>query len=210
MQIKRAEFITSVADSKDFLKADKPIIAISGRSNVGKSSFINMLANRKQLARTSSAPGRTRLINYFDFAYFILADLPGYGYAKVSKEEKEKWGQLLDAFFKRTQVEHCLTLVDIRHEPTIQDRQMLDFLYTMQIPFTVVATKADKLAKSKRIVGIREVAKNLKIGIENIIATSVPQEYGKVEILNKIDEICKIYLQKQELYENYTLENMLK
>lgn len=210
MQIKKTEFITSVADSKNFLQADKPIIAVSGRSNVGKSSFINMLANRKKLARTSSAPGRTRLINYFDFEHFILADLPGYGYAKVSKAEKEKWGKLLDDFFTATQVDHCLALVDIRHEPTVQDKQMLDFLYKMQIPFTVVATKADKVAKSKRIVGVREVAKNLKIGIDNVIATSALQEQGKVEILNKIEDICEIYLQNQEINEECQIENILE
>lgn len=193
MQIKKAEFITSVADSKAFLKSDRPIIAVCGRSNVGKSSFINMLANRKKLARTSAAPGRTRLINYFDFEYFILADLPGYGYAKVSKTEKEKWGKLLDAFFTSTEIAHCLALVDIRHEPTVQDRQMLDFLYTMQIPFTVVATKADKLAKSKRIVGIKQVANSLKIGIDNIIATSAELELGKIEVLEKLDFVCANY-----------------
>ena len=169
-----------------------------------------MLANRKKLARTSSAPGRTRLINYFDFEHFILADLPGYGYAKVSKAEKEKWGKLLDDFFTATQVDHCLALVDIRHEPTVQDKQMLDFLYKMQIPFTVVATKADKLAKSKRIVGVREVAKNLKIGIDNVIATSALQEQGKVEILNKIEDICEIYLQNQEINEECQIENILE
>ena len=99
MVIKNAKFITSVADKKNFLLADKPIIAVCGKSNVGKSSIINMLANRKGLARTSVTPGRTRLINYFDFGEFILADLPGYGFAKVSETEKIKWGKLMDEFF---------------------------------------------------------------------------------------------------------------
>ena len=198
MQIKKAEFITSVADSKNFLQVDRPIIAVCGRSNVGKSSFINMLANRKKLARTSSEPGRTRLINYFDFEHFILADLPGYGYAKVSKSEKEKWAKLLDDFFIQTHIDHCFALVDIRHEPTVQDRQMLDFLYSMQIPFTVVTTKADKLAKSKRIVGVKQVANTLKIGVDNIIATSSLEEYGKKEILDKIEQICNLHLENIE------------
>ena len=98
MKIKDATFITSVASADKFLQTNKPIIAVAGKSNVGKSSLINMLANKKKLAKTSVTPGRTRLINYFDFGEFILADLPGYGFAKVSKEEKKKWGELLETF----------------------------------------------------------------------------------------------------------------
>ncbi len=93
-----AKFITSVNSADRFYVTDKPIVAISGKSNVGKSSLINMLGSNKKLAKTSDTPGRTRLINYFNFGEFVLADLPGYGYAKVSKEEKEKWGRLMDEF----------------------------------------------------------------------------------------------------------------
>ena len=100
MKIKNATFITSVADSGKFYKTNKPIIAVAGKSNVGKSSVINMLAGNGKLARTSVTPGRTRLINYFDFGEFVLADLPGYGFAKVSKSEKDKWGKLMDDFLK--------------------------------------------------------------------------------------------------------------
>ena len=104
MKIKQATFITSVASEKNFYHTDKPIIAVAGKSNVGKSSLINMLAGQKKLARTSVTPGRTRLINYFDFGDFVLADLPGYGFAKVSKEEKLKWASqdfLLSIFSKQ-------------------------------------------------------------------------------------------------------------
>ena len=101
--VKNAKFITSAASEKQFISTDKPMIAVCGKSNVGKSSFINMLANRKRLAKTSSAPGRTRLVNYFDFGEFVLADLPGYGFAKVSKSEKERWAKTLDLFFKNKQ-----------------------------------------------------------------------------------------------------------
>ena len=97
--IKDAKFVVSAADKKGFLKPDKPMIAVCGKSNVGKSSFINMLANKNKLARTSGDPGRTRLVNYFDFGEFLLADLPGYGFARVSKAEKDKWGKMLDDFF---------------------------------------------------------------------------------------------------------------
>ena len=96
MKITPAKFITSVNDADRFYRTDKPVIAVAGKSNVGKSSLINMLGQNKKLARTSDTPGRTRLINYFDFGGFVLADLPGYGYAKVSREEKERWGALMD------------------------------------------------------------------------------------------------------------------
>ena len=110
MKIKNATFITSVADSGKFYKTNKPIIAVAGKSNVGKSSVINMLAGNGKLARTSVTPGRTRLINYFDFGEFVLADLPGYGFAKVSKSEKDKWGKLMDDFLKTEDLALLITL----------------------------------------------------------------------------------------------------
>ena len=114
--IKNATFITSAARSEQFITPTKPMIAVCGKSNVGQSSFINMLANRKKLAKTSSEPGRTRLVNYFDFGEFVLADLPGYGFARVSKSEKIKWAKTLDAFFKdKEKISHVFMLVDSRH-----------------------------------------------------------------------------------------------
>ena len=157
LTIKNAEFITSAAKKEQFIRPEKPMIAVCGKSNVGKSSFINMLANRKKLAKTSSEPGRTRLVNYFDFGQFILADLPGYGFAKVSKAEKEKWAKTLSAFFeKKEDISHVLMLVDCRHDPTADDVQMIEFLNYHVIPFTIVLTKADKLSKmqlSKHVKG---------------------------------------------------------
>ena len=123
LKITNAEFITSAASKSQFITSDKPIIAVCGKSNVGKSSFINMLANRKKLAKVSKDPGRTRLINYFDLGEFILADLPGYGFARVSKEEKLKWARLLDDFFAdKKNIAHVFSLADIRHSPTADDR----------------------------------------------------------------------------------------
>ena len=128
--IKDAKFVVSAADKKGFLKPDKPMIAVCGKSNVGKSSFINMLANKNKLARTSGDPGRTRLVNYFDFGEFLLADLPGYGFARVSKAEKDKWAKMLDDFFAEKQnIAHVFALADIRHEPTRDDLVMIDYLY---------------------------------------------------------------------------------
>ena len=149
MKIKDATFITSVASAEKFYKTNKPIIAVAGKSNVGKSSLINMLANKKKLAKTSVTPGRTRLINYFDFGDFILADLPGYGFAKVSKEEKKKWGDLLESFLAKENITLLLSLVDIRHDPTEDDKMMVNYLYHYAVPFTLIATKADKLGKTK-------------------------------------------------------------
>ena len=140
--IKNATFITSAAKKEQFINPDKPMIAVCGKSNVGKSSFINMLANQKKLAKTSSEPGRTRLVNYFDFGEFILADLPGYGFARVSKGEKEKWAKTLDSFFAdREKIAHVFMLVDSRHDPTADDVQMIQYFHYYTLPFTIVLTK---------------------------------------------------------------------
>ncbi len=193
MVIKEAKFITSAASSKQFLTPEKPMIAVCGKSNVGKSTFINMLANRKKLAKTSAAPGRTRLINYFDFGEFWLADLPGYGYAAVSKGEKEKWARLLDEFFARKeQIAHAFTLVDLRHNPTADDLQMQTYLNYQIIPFTVVATKADKLSRMKQKEQVKSLATSLKMGVDNILPVSGETGQGKEEILQKISQILAL------------------
>jgi GTP-binding protein len=185
--IKNATFITSAARAEQFIKPDKPIIAVCGKSNVGKSSFINMLANRKKLAKTSSEPGRTRLVNYFDFGEFILADLPGYGFARVSKSEKEKWAKTLDAFFRNKEgIAHVFMLADSRHDPTEDDMQMMQFLHYHTLPFTVVLTKADKLSKMKLKEHIRAIAADLYLGVENLLATSAETGYGKEDVLKKL------------------------
>ncbi len=185
-----ARFLTSAASSSQFLKTEKPIIAVSGRSNVGKSSFINLLAGRKQLARVSKEPGRTRLINYFDYGDFILADLPGYGFAKVSKEEKLKWARLLEDFFaEEGQICHVLALVDSRHEPTADDVQMIDFLYSKIIPFTVIATKADKISKAEGARSKVKIAAALKCGADDLILTSSKNRTGLESVLKRIESV---------------------
>ncbi|MBE7084760.1 MAG: YihA family ribosome biogenesis GTP-binding protein [Clostridiales bacterium] len=187
MIIKNATFITSAARAEQFITPQKPMIAVCGKSNVGKSSFINMLANRKKLAKTSSEPGRTRLVNYFDFGEFILADLPGYGFARVSKGEKEKWAKTLDMFFrKKEEIAHVFMLVDARHDPTADDVQMMQFLHYHMLPFTVVLTKADKLSRMKLKEHIKAIASDLYLGVENLLATSAETGYGKNDVLGKI------------------------
>lgn len=187
MNITKAEFITSVASADKFYKTDKPIIAVAGKSNVGKSSLINMLANRKKLAKTSVTPGRTRLINYFDFGDFVLADLPGYGYAKVSKEEKKKWANLLETFLAKEKITLLISLVDIRHKPTEDDKMMINYLYHYQIPFVLVATKADKLGKTKIKPALKEISAELRVGIDDVTASSSETGLGKDKILDLIE-----------------------
>ncbi len=202
LTIKNAEFITSAAKKEQFIRPQKPMIAVCGKSNVGKSSFINMLANRKKLAKTSSEPGRTRLVNYFDFGQFVLADLPGYGFAKVSKAEKEKWAKTLSAFFEQKQeIAHVLMLADSRHDPTADDVQMIEFLNYHTIPFTVVLTKADKLSKMQLKTHIKAIAADLYLGEKNLIATSAQTAYGKEDVLAKIAQILALESEPKECEE---------
>ena len=191
MIIRDVKFVTSAADRRGFWETDKPVVAVSGRSNVGKSSFINLLAGRGGLARTSAEPGRTRLVNYFDFGEFVLADLPGYGFARVSQAEKQKWARLLDDFVAQSgKIAHVFALADIRHEPTADDRMMVDFLHASRIPFTVIATKADKLAKTRVRDGVRKVAAALRTGEGNVIAVSAQTKRGRDEVLAVLDGVC--------------------
>lgn len=190
MVIKNATFITSAASPSQFIKPDKPIIAVVGKSNVGKSSFINMLANQKKLAKTSDTPGRTRLVNYFDFGEFVLADLPGYGYAKVSKSEKEKWGATMQKFFEdKSNASYVFSLVDIRHKPTADDVTMVNFLHSCAFSFSFIATKADKLSRMQVKKNVEDIARFFAVTKQNVIAVSSQTRQGKEEVLAKLDEI---------------------
>lgn len=193
MIIKNAKFITSAVDKKGFLHPDKPLIAICGKSNVGKSSLINALANRKGLARTSVTPGRTRLVNYFDFGEFILADLPGYGFAKVSQTEKQKWGKMMEEFFKSSNIAHVFSLVDIRHDPTRDDEGMINYLHHYALSFTVIATKADKIGKTRIFDRVKSIGNYLALGEKSVMAVSSETGYGKDKILSKLDNILEVY-----------------
>lgn len=191
--IPNASFITSAASKEQFILTDKPIIAVSGKSNVGKSSFINMLTNHKKLAKVSKEPGRTRLVNYFDCGTFVLADLPGYGFARVSKEEKLKWARLLDDFFSdKDRVSRVFALCDIRHNPTADDMQMIEFLYYHAIPFTVIATKADKLSKAQQKKSLINIASIYKCGSDDIIAASAETRQGLDKVLEEIEKVLNL------------------
>ena len=144
--IKQAKLVTSVADASKMPDFGACEIAIAGKSNVGKSSFINFMVNQNKLAKTSQEPGRTRLLNYFEInnGEYYFVDLPGYGYAKVNKQEKQKWGGLIENYLRESKrLINVFVLVDMRHEPTDDDKMLINYLYTCNIPFTIIATKAD-------------------------------------------------------------------
>ena len=202
MVVKNATFITSAASEAQFLHTDKTVIAVCGKSNVGTSTFITTLATQQRLAKTSAAPGRTRLVNYFDFGDFILADLPGYGYAEVSKAEKAKWAKTLDAFFSRkNEIAHVFLLLDCRHDPTADDLQMLQYLNYHVVPFTAVLTKGDKLSRMKLKEQIVKIAAKAGLAAGNVIATSGETRLGKEEILSKIAQVIAVHEEYAETEE---------
>ena len=146
-----AEILLSAANKSHYPQDEIPEIALAGRSNVGKSSFINTLLNRKNLARTSGKPGKTQLLNFFNIDDKLrFVDVPGYGYAKVSKTELAKWGKMIEEYLtSRENLRAVVSLVDFRHEPSADDVQMYEFLKYYEIPVIVVATKADKIPRGK-------------------------------------------------------------
>ncbi len=190
MVVKNAEFIKSVGADKKYFNEDLPEIAVVGKSNVGKSSLINMLTSNSRLARVSKQPGKTRLLNFFLInREFYLVDLPGYGFARVSMAEKDEWAALMADYFSNAKnLKAVIVLVDIRHDPTAEDKNMVQLLEYYSIPYIVAATKADKIAKSKR--------KNECARIKRIIPSSygytvlpVSNEngFGKEELLAEIE-----------------------
>ena len=187
MVIKSAEFVTSVAD-KNYYKSDLNEVAFVGRSNVGKSSLINFIVGRKKLAKTSSMPGKTSLINYFLVnKQFLLVDLPGYGYAEVSKNQKTNWGDFLEEYLKTSEKLKCVyLLLDIRRTPTNQDEQMLNFLYFNRISTKVVVTKIDTLSKAQVSNQLQIICSKLGITRKDIIVTSSQDKAGHKELLDSI------------------------
>ena len=190
MIIKNAEYVTSIVNKKLF-EGNAPEIAIAGRSNVGKSSFINMVTNRKKLARSSSEPGRTRMLNYFKIngGELFFVDLPGYGYAKVTDKERDSWKGLIEYYLQESKnLKLVLLIVDVRHEPSDLDLQLAEYLTYYQIPFAVVATKADKLSKEGRRRAIPVIAKAFGVSTEEIVLASSLTGIGREDILNVISK----------------------
>ena len=188
-EIKKAEFIMGFAAGSSFPPEKRCEIAVVGRSNAGKSSLINTLCRNHKLARTSAAPGKTRQCNYFLInGDFYLVDLPGYGFAKAPRGEKESWGELMDRYLSSGRVNHLFLLLDIRHPPTDEDRQMLAYVVYYGIPFTIIATKADKLAKTKV-----KPAANLNAKLCGAPPYAIPFSSetgaGREELLSRIEAI---------------------
>lgn len=191
MRIVKSAFVTSLEALRDFPGRGAPEIAMAGKSNVGKSSLINSLCANNKLARTSSEPGKTRMINLYRVNdEFILADLPGYGFAKAPGSEKARWSKMMESYLAGSEtLKHVLLLADIRHDPTNEDVMMANYLRHYNIPFTVVATKADKLSKAARGRTIPSICRALTVQPWQVIAYSSEDGTGKEKLIQRIDEI---------------------
>ena len=191
MNFNKAEFFKSFGEFKQLPQSDRTEIAFAGRSNVGKSSLINKIFNRKSLARVSSVPGKTATINFYSLENIFIVDLPGYGYAKVAKSEKQRWAGLIDGYFNADRrLKLTFLLIDMRHPPSKDDLMMIDFLIETEQPFVIVLTKSDKLSKkqqSERLDGfMKEIpcAEDIKF-----IPFSSQTGEGVEEIRSIIEEI---------------------
>ena len=191
MMIKKAKFLLSQSRFESFPQQGMPEIAMAGKSNVGKSSLINSLTRHSKLARTSSEPGKTRLINYYAINEdFLLVDLPVYGFARAPKSEQDKWAQMIEGYLTGSQqLKHVFHLVDIRHVPTREDQMMTEYLRHYDIPFTVIATKADKLSKAQRSRSIPVICRTLVVQPWEVMTYSSEDLTGREALLDKIDEI---------------------
>ncbi|MCR5836425.1 MAG: ribosome biogenesis GTP-binding protein YihA/YsxC [Lachnospiraceae bacterium] len=193
MIVKNAELATVCGVTSKLPENDMPEIAFAGKSNVGKSSLINGLVNRKSLARTSSQPGKTQTINFYEInheMYFV--DLPGYGYAKVSKEIKAKWGKLIERYLNNSkQLKAIFLLVDIRHEPSANDVDMYQWVLASGYEPIIIATKADKIKRSQLLKNIKIIKEKLGSKDITVIPFSAQTKQGKEEILDLIEEITK-------------------
>lgn len=194
MHIQNVEFLVSAVSPAQYPEPLIPEIALAGRSNVGKSSFINAMINRKKLARTSSKPGKTQQLNYYqveDWFYFV--DVPGYGYAKVSKKEKGKWANMLQTFFsERENLELALLIVDFRHKPTKDDIAMKDFFVHYNIPYFVIATKTDKVKKSQWSKHMSEIYRTLNLEtVDQILPFSAETKEGREEAWEIITDVLQ-------------------
>lgn len=201
MQIKSAIFIKSSTGIEKCPKADLPEYAFIGRSNVGKSSLINMITGIKKLAKISSTPGKTQLISHFIInESWYLADLPGYGYAKISKETRAKWEKMIRGYLlKRTNLLNTFILIDARIEPQQSDLEFMGWMGIKGIPFSIAFTKSDKLKNSELLSNLEHYKKVLKDGWEElppIIISSALTQSGKDEILDFIEETNKIFMNK--------------
>lgn len=196
MQINKSELEAVAVKSAQYPESSVPEIAFAGRSNVGKSSLLNLLTRRKNLARVSGSPGKTRTINFYRINdEFRIVDLPGYGYARVSKSESEKWGAMMESYLEnREGLLKVIQLVDIRHKPSAQDVQMYDYLKYFDLDGIVVATKADKVSSNQRSKNILEIRKTLGMSkADKIIPVSALKKSGHEVLLDEIEKLLENY-----------------
>ena len=192
--IRNVEFIGGMAEKHGWRpESSLPEVAFAGRSNVGKSSLLNALVRRKSFARVSRTPGRTREINFFRVNNtFVLVDLPGYGYARISKTKKAEWRPMIESYLRRTtQLRGIVLLLDIRREPSEDDRAMLDFLAELGVPTIVALTKADKLTKADARERVAKISRILALEPDQVIQFSAHSGEGRVELLEAVTQIVE-------------------
>ena len=192
MNLHNVEFLISAVNERQYPKNNLPEIAMVGRSNVGKSSLINCILNRKNFARVSSKPGKTVTINFYCIDNMLnIADLPGYGYAKVSKQEKDKWGNMINEYLdNENHASVIFLLVDSRHAPSEDDLMMLEWIRYSQRPFYVIATKVDKIKPSQKEETINQCFKPLGIEKEQFIEFSSEKGTGKDAVIKIMEDLC--------------------
>lgn len=194
MRLINFKFVKSASKPSEFIVDELPQVAIVGRSNVGKSSLINMLANNKKMAKTSSTPGRTRLVNYFDIdGKVYLVDLPGYGFAQASKNIKKEWDRVLDDYFNNTHnLKLVLLLIDSRHLPSELDVMMLNYLVELNIPYQIILTKTDKLSRNELNKNINDISNHIRHNKSMFIATSADKKVGCEQIAESISNAIEM------------------
>ena len=200
MNFQKADFIASYGISSQLPESDRVEFVFSGRSNVGKSSLINRLCSRKNLARVSSTPGKTATINFYSVDDLYFVDLPGYGYAKVSNAARDRWDKLINSYFEKDRNNELLIqLLDCRHDPSADDVQMLQFLHYHRIPFVIVLTKADKLKKSQIAETQSRFEKiGLQYGSQKVFLTSSEKGTGMEELKQYLESVLERSQEQQE------------
>ncbi len=195
MEVHNVELTISAVRPEQYPQDNLPEIALAGRSNVGKSSLINTLINRKKLARTSSQPGKTQTLNFYNVEHQLnFVDVPGYGYARASKQDREKWGAMIEEYFaQRQQLAGVISLVDSRHAPTQLDQQMIEFIHYYQFPLLVVGTKIDKIPRSRRNQSESVIRKTLQLTADDqLVLFSAVDRTGKDDVWRWIEQQCNL------------------
>lgn len=184
----RSNYITSAVHPHQWPKTGQPELCMAGRSNVGKSSFINALLNRKNLAYVGKTPGKTRLLNFFEInETYSLVDVPGYGFASISNDQLIQFGKMMDAYFdQREELRGLILLVDLRHEPTNDDLQMYQYAKYFDLPVLVVATKCDKVSKNQRAKHIKVIENKLNLGTDKLLLFSSTSKEGLEEVRSAV------------------------